>query len=666
MSNSLNIDDRIQFEITNAVIDTRWNLWTTAWKKTIVDVISVKAMDRIDVATTDVSDDWDQLDDRDFLSSLVPNSPEIQDQCATNLLAIGSNSAARKSGAIITGQSSKDVINTFLLRRRLSERNTAKLRGFIRSATASLIDRAESQGHFYAVLKPDFWSAVGHRLAAQVYQHNKSDPFQPDWLILNQLLLAEWLFGCQFSKAVHVKAAFARMRKSVLGIRGQLFRIPTHISKRGIDDAPPSPIAHAPRPLASSSQSSIVQALESTESDVRSGNGFFYEYMKNIEDTLYMRNCASLYEYTLLAYLATSSIEQLIRGYAQHEGIKHLKPNGEPIGVNRLIKEDVFPAFSTDTNRSILELFDTSGPNLRNRMMHGLLLDSESKWDETAAAATGHLPRSVWESDPFRPQNIFAACYSVLAQIDTDLYRSGVVSKLAFSWTRDLLPSTTDIAFASGLSSDLIRESNEGRLDDANSWVERLDRYAERFMPCLQHFATAAILGWYQNPSNKSLSRFCGFALTFEAVYRLTVHLLGFEVLQKSRRKGSSGKCEQLNFQTQMLDSRGIQSQLILDAIVSHVPMEQRDEALRCLSISIQTRNAFAHGAILSLPEQTKDALGNAFYKSLQTLVDCGLHHVTREAAYYNWLKRSEAGIGSPEDDWSAAEQYIREVFKLA
>ena len=56
-----------------------------------------------------------------------------------------------------------------------------------------------------------------------------------------------------------------------------------------------------------------------------------------------------------------------------------------------------------------------------------------------------------------------------------------------------------------------------------------------------------------------------------------------------------------------------IQSQVIVNAIVQHVPVEKRGEATRCLEIAVQARNAFAHGAILSLPEKTKVQLEMPF-----------------------------------------------------
>lgn len=654
-------DDRINSSVEAALRDPSFLLWKTAWRRTVVEVLATEVANRIDVMTTDVSTDWDQLDDQQFLSSLVPNSDTIREICGRHLLPPGKNVSSSPSIIITTVGHPKDIINSFIIRDGCSKRTAGKLMEHITTVSVSLIPDLISQCEFADVFCPAFWTEVGHRIAATTFENNKTDSFQPDWLILNQLLLAEWLFGCQFSKAVHVRVAFKRMKKSLLGIRGQLFRIPTHISGNGIDDAPPTRIPETYARFASSAQLEIMRTLEVTADHTQAGNGIFYEHMKKIESSLYMKNCASLYEYTTLAYLATSCIEQLVRGYASSLRIDHLKPGGAPIGLNAVLIDNDLPALSADTQSLIQQLFDTSGSNIRNRMMHGLLLDSEAKWDETAAAAKNHLPMSVWTNDPFLPQNMYSVCHLVLARIDADLHRTKMITSMEFDWAEKLCPSAADIAFATSVSSDLIREWNEGRLNDDDSWVERLDRYAVKFMPSLQHFSTSAVLGWHQDSGHKPLARFCGFALSFEAAYRLTVHLLGFEVLQKSRRKGPSGSVEQLNLQTRMLDSRGIQSKAVTDAIVSHMPVEKREEAIRCLSIAVQARNAFAHGAILSLPAATKDALGNAFFKSLQTLVDCGLNHFTKEAAYYNWINRGQSEPGSAVDDWLQAKRQVQE-----
>jgi hypothetical protein len=40
-----------------------------------------------------------------------------------------------------------------------------------------------------------------------------------------------------------------------------------------------------------------------------------------------------LHEYTIIAYLALASVEQLLRAWAHHVGQGHLKANGQPEGV---------------------------------------------------------------------------------------------------------------------------------------------------------------------------------------------------------------------------------------------------------------------------------------------------------------------------------------------
>ena len=189
---------RMQKAVVTAVRDPQWGLWRNAWRKTIVNLLAVEAANRIDVLSTDVSNDWDQLDDHRFLSSLIKNTTQVQDFCVTNLLAISTSGATVRSSPVATGGSSKDIINYHLQSAGFSERNGKHLKELLRQVADSLIPDHISQFAFRTVLTSEFWTAVGHKLAANVYKQNKAGTYQPDWLILNQLLLAEWLFVCQF------------------------------------------------------------------------------------------------------------------------------------------------------------------------------------------------------------------------------------------------------------------------------------------------------------------------------------------------------------------------------------------------------------------------------------------------------------------------------------
>lgn len=651
---------RIDDAVEKAIRDPQFGYWKTAWRSTITEWLAKEVANRIDVSDCTLSDDWGKLDDPVFLSTLVPNSDAVREQCANRLLEINRRPPTNTPTSIVL-PSALDTINSFILNGGDMRQGRGNLRRRISSVAKTLIPDLISTSEFRSLLSPEFWTAVGHKLASAAFHANQTGR-QPEWLLLNQLLLAEWMFGCQFCRASHVAKAMGTMRKSIQGIRGQLFRIPTHISAAGICDKPPTLAAAVPIRLKTATVSDLSKSVESVAADVRSGSGPFFTFFRQVDSSQKMQHCTGLYEYTTLSYLTLSTIEQLIRSYAESAGITHLKTGGVPEGINKVLKDGSCTAFSPSTIASVNDLFSTDGPNIRNRFMHGAMLDCEGKWDETAAAVTGHYSRTVWKKDPFRPRNIFHICANVLKQVDADLESSGAISSLSFAWTTDLRPSRSDMEFAARLGSDLLRESDAGQLRADGNWTDRIDQFAKAFMPCFQHFAIAAVMGWNEDKTESGFARFCGFTLTFEAAYRLVVHLLGFEVLQVSHRKGTaaSGAIERIKFQTSMLDSAGICRPEILQTIVDHLPIAERANAVRSLEISIRARNAFAHGAFASLTDQDRKSLGNVLFKAIQTLITCSETHMVKEAAYLQSLNGDPSL--SPDDHWLLAKSEIKQL----
>jgi hypothetical protein len=189
----------------------------------------------------------------------------------------------------------------------------------------------------------------------------------------------------------------------------------------------------------------------------------------------------------------------------------------------------------------------------------------------------------------------------------------------------------------------------------AEKWVRLIMSYLSTVCPGLRQLWGMGLVGWMANPYMPSLPRFMTLAFIFEALYRITVHLLGVEILQRSRPAG--GGCLKTHYK--MLDSRltGICSAGVLDRIVSHLPCASQQTAKHLLGLAIKARNSVAHGAVVSFDDYTADGLGNILAKAVQTLVTAGLHHLISERAYYRWKCMLGKEETSALSDWLEAEK---------
>ena len=116
----------------------------------------------------------------------------------------------------------------------------------------------------------------------------------------------------------------------------------------------------------------------------------------------------------------------------------------------------------------------------------------------------------------------------------------------------------TNLAWASGLNLTRgeigygIRLSCEFSSDDGERWMNTVSSYLVAVFPGLKQLFTDGLIEWLKGCVDPSIPRFMAMGLVFEALYRLTAHLKGYSVLQKSIRRADAS----LKFQYRMLDSR--------------------------------------------------------------------------------------------------------------
>jgi hypothetical protein len=360
------------------------------------------------------------------------------------------------------------------------------------------------------------------------------------------------------------------------------------------------------------------------------------------------------YEHSILAYMAVASIEQLLRAWATHVGVNHLRAGGLPAPVAGWVGQ---LHCSPDLDTKVRALFDPDHANVRNKMMHSgfLLTASKGLQENLAVADPARYGGTAPAADPYTPANIAHLALECLRDLDVEVGPIGLTSA-DFAWAIPWRLPAADLQFGRQVYCDLLPRPGGPTMESAKLWAQHLSYYFRSAMPGLGQFFRLAYVGFVRRYSNDTFVLLHALGLVFEAVYRLTVHLLGEKVLQET----TSG--DSLRFQYLMLDDEGLCSEAILAHLVSYLDPPEQDMAKKVLRLAIEGRNNLAHGAILHFDEPTALGLGHLFLKAVQALAGAGEHHMTREAAWYRW--NSQRGRLGDEytlrlEDWFIGEEAV-------
>lgn len=625
-------------------------LWENAWRTYVYKIYRDHACDLIDLATCELKNGWDRLDLVRHRRSLVPNNAKTWNDCVDALLNVAK------------------PLNDQLASAGLPKLGKGALGKGLFNVVPLLIDSQRSKAILAENPFPSLWNEIAGELAHRLHARNYMGTGDPEWLLLNGLLISGYFVTCKLPEARFIRNVFKELSQKPLGFRGFFVRIPEFISPSGLEDTP-VPI-FTPVGGTALQHEMFTQMLSTTAAESRqiaAGNGLLHEILPlNSESSVPLhllgvvtqsqliqaRDAAyRLYEHTILAYLALACIEQLMRTWATNRSVKHMHVSGRPIGVTEWMK-DLNPTAALIED--LREIYDPNRSNIRNRVMHGNLLEIEGKLLDTRLPIADAQRFPMNTSDPYLPANISSICLSCLQRVDQEIALNATLEESDLSWTNFFSLSPDEIDFGYHLRVDFLTGEGE-------EWLNYVTRYLNAIMPALKQPFCIGFIGWMQRPSNDSLPRFMALGLVFESIYRITVHLLGFSILQVSRPNGT----KKLKYQYRMLDERptGLFRDEILNQIVSHVDPNDHLAAKRTLRLALKARNAFSHGAIPSMDEKTADAIGHLFVKSVQTLVSGGLHHMVKQASYFEWQNSLE---NQHEDCWYRGESEVFDMIRRA
>jgi hypothetical protein len=611
-------------------------IWAKVWNQVVCEALTLRVCELIDVPTGTLRSGWEELDESRLRRRCVPNSAATRTRCVELLVE---NAAA--------------PINELLGARNRGKVGKGALRSHLEIILPSLMNASASENLARQNPFPDLWPAVADQLARTIWDDTAGGLRDPDWLLLQRLLLSGFFATCRLTTARQVHFAFLAATPGLLCLRGTFVRIPEQIAADGIRDKPvPVSARYGSITLHHAALSPLLDATAREAEAIAADAGFVHHDVlrqqaqhgrllfglpANPDNSAFYR----LFEETVLTYLTLSSIEQLVRAWASHRGIAHLKLNGQPAGVLEWTED--LPC-SKNLRNSLTELYDSGHSNVRNRVMHGNLLEIEGKKLETQLpfADPTRLSRMAERSNSFLPENISQFCLATLELLDQEVAASDSLESRDLDWTSALALSAEELDFGRQIVGDFLQ------IEDTDK-IREIGNYLRAVFPSLQKLFHTGFIGWMQT----SLVRFMCLGLVFETMYRLTVHLVGFETVQVSR-------CKQTNFvrcQYKMLDNRstGICTPAIRQKLLATVRPNDRPLAHRTLDLAIKARNALAHGAVPTFDRRIADGMGHILVKAMTTLMQAGMKHMVQEAAYYRWQNLHPNAHGHDYEDWLAA-----------
>lgn len=631
--------------------DPGHSLWEQTWRTLLRMELSERACDLIDLTTPELPSVWDELDSTRHRGRLLPSNKLTWGACADHLLREANylNDQLDAKGLAKLG---KKVLRT-------------KLLTVIPALTASPISGAVIAENPF----PSLWQDIANELARRIHNRNYPSDIDAEWLLLNGLSLVGYFGTCQLPLAELVRQVLKEPRQKPMGLRGFFIRIPELVSPNGVDDTPvPTVAAQGAVSLHHASLSQLLDTTAAQSGRIAVGNGLLHEILQTTSESQVPRHlwgivtpaqlrqgrdaAYRLYEHTILAYLSLACIEQLLRTWATNQSITHIRSSGRPIGVMSWL-DQLNP--TPDLKAALRDIYHTSGANIRNRVMHGNLLEIEGKSLDTRLPIADSRRFSMPNVDPYMPENISSVCMSCLQLLDQEIASRATLTQADLAWTGNFVLTPSEVDFGYGLSVDFL-------VDPRVDWLGYVTRYLNAMMPALKQPFCIGFIGWMQGEFKESLARYMALGLVFEAIYRITVHLLGHSVLQLSRPNATN----QLKFQYRMLDERsfGLCTDDVLNHIVEPVDPVDRPTAKDTLRLAMKARNAFSHGAITTLDRRTADGVGHLIVKSVQTLVAGGLQHMVREAAYYEWENAHSLQDGFHEKNWYKGERDVMNMIR--
>jgi hypothetical protein len=617
-------------------------LWLKSWLPLVHRHIAAELAAALDLNSGKVTSSWDKLDDPVCRAALLKPGPELQDECADLLL----RELPRLNAAVQEGGHTR--------------RGPAQMKRHLILILPAAMKWPSSNSAIVANPFPDVWqfladilaqkasSAIDSMVRAKVADAVRDDFTHSELPVQTLSLLAGYFVSCKLPEARLAENDLRKLSARMNTVRGSFVRLTENVSADGVRDCPPpSSLRSNGLTLQHEYLSHLVKVTAEESRQITADNGFMRRTLPaNPNDPPKLRQGQQIiyrqYECTVLAYCALSCVEQLLRAWAAHEGVDAVTKTGRPRAVLDILDElSCAPA----TRSHVRELYDSTRSNIRNRIMHGGLLDVGSKHQElllhVADPVRFALP-PYFSRDEFTPENICRLCLDCLEQVDADAAARVRLTRSRLAWATDMRLEATDVTLGHQLHHDFLGP------DGKDAW-HRVSNYLNAVVPSVKQFFTVGFRSVLGLIHPDTIIQFMAMMLVFEALYRSTAQLYGFRILQLSAG----------HMQYRMLDQKQLCAEPIVDAFVENVDSAHRSTAKQVLKLVTKARNAFAHGAIETLDQHASDGIGHLIVKGVQVIIDAGVHKMTSQAAYHSWENDRGRQHGFDLEDWLNGEQEV-------
>ncbi len=566
--------------------------------------------------------EWDSLDDVDYRTATAGSVQECADEVARRLSSEDPSFADFKSAV--------GGVGLGLTR--------AKLANALRPELLKLIEPAAVRDCAEAVTPESVWIDLANLIAVEIHAAESETPPQSEADCLHWSLLAAFFQVTKIPDAARLgKTLRACLTRGRFNVRGSLLRNVERTSARGIVDSPVSHVAYATVILAPAHRavSELLASVAEESVKIPASQGFAIatigEQIKANPPTISPEDAKKgitaemalnsrvfryqQYEYSALSLSALAATEFCLRCATEASPALQLDPRFAG-------QAEIAAALTlTEPLRTDLQtLFGSTGPNFRNRSLHGGFLEIESRRTEMTmysgfGAGIG-VPMLNLDTDPYIPKNAAAIALNHLSRLDAELAPQGQVHPGSTNWTNHFCLDHADLAFATGLRQPMVELlSNDAKRRTIVGFVGKA-------FPCLSIPVQLGLIGWSNpKPGASPIQLFALLAVIFEPAMRLVAHAAGFPIF----RRGSSADVRVTRYL--MLDDQGLLASPFLDWIEAGLPAAEKVDMRKTIRIGVRCRDAFAHGAIATFEEPKRKAYGAVMAKSICLLVTAAINH---------------------------------------
>lgn len=633
--------------ITAKLCDDDHRLWTKAFAAAATRVLARGVLVSFDPTSGRFSDPLPPVNDLQWRVRMLNEATDVATICESDLI---------KEFNVLNDAITKGLDN---LGRPYDRRTKPRMRKLLGLVQGELMAAPVSSGIVATLTAIDIWRATADELARRLHQQLLDGSGLPDSIMHNHLLIAGYFWVCNLPNEALVRNELEDFARSMLSVQGALVDIVERVSPDGVNDRRLSIVgASAGISLHHQSLSSLLDSLVNETRKVVSGQGFLMRWLgvikteasAQVDPTLMHALRASAYrhyEYSVLAVMALSGIEQILRAFAHNRGLFEGQKRFTPTRLAAIVKA---LGNSSAVEDAIKRIYDNQHGNLRNRILHGAQLQIARSQQQSTIAIVNPV---IYPNPPdaFSPENVFNLCMEALQTLDTHIAKIVTLTPNDLVWTSNLELSAQETLFGRSIHFDF--EGKEGKL-----WWDRIDDFLTAVTPNIKILFDVGFMGWIDRKRPERLILFMALNMIVEALFRVNVRIHGGNILKRTSTETGESP---IVLRYKMLDQHELCSDETLDQLVESVEPASRELAKKTLMLGVKVRDAVAHGAIPTLGEGDVE-MGHLLVKSIQCLVEAGEHEMIKAAAYYAWKVRPDRDAQS---SWLEGERQILNQIQL-